>query len=133
VRPLRNQRAAVIGSFLPNRFGAPEKFFERHFVVNYCPLAFWRNPAQSNPDKLTPEEKTRLSAACDAHLRAVFDIRSPKWVIGIGASPPARLPLLRKEPGSNRPDIASKPSSPAANRDWSGQVTAQLQALGIWK
>ena len=25
------------------------------------------------------------------------------------------------------------PASPAANRDWLGQATAQLEALGVWE
>ena len=118
-----------------DRFGKAENFFERHLVVNYCPLAFLEETGRNRtPDKLSPEEKARLFRACDDHLRSVFEILQPKWVIGIGAF--AGKQASEAAAGSTLKVgqiLHPSPASPAANRDWSGQVTAQLKALGIWK
>jgi single-strand selective monofunctional uracil DNA glycosylase len=118
-----------------DRFGAPEKFFDRHFVVNYCPLAFLEESGRNRtPDKLTPAEKEALARVCDEHLREVFDVLQPKWVIGIGAFAARRAALA----ADGKPILVGQilhpsPASPASNRDWAGKVVAQMRALGIWK
>jgi single-strand selective monofunctional uracil DNA glycosylase len=117
------------------RFREPENFFEHHFVANYCPLAFVEESGRNRtPDKLGLEEKERLSRACDAHLRAVFEILRPKWIIGIGAFAARQAGLVVAEmPLKIGQILHPSPASPAANRDWAGQAAAQLQALGVWK
>jgi single-strand selective monofunctional uracil DNA glycosylase len=117
------------------RFGAPENFFERHFVANYCPLAFLEAGGRNRtPDKLGPEEKAELIRVCDAHLRAVLDILRPKWIIGIGAYAARRVELAGAGRGVRIGQILHpSPASPAANRDWARQATAQLRELGVWK
>ena len=117
------------------RFGEPENFFERHFVVNYCPLAFLEEGGRNRtPDKLSLGERARLTRACDAHLRAVFDILRPKWIIGIGAYAARQAGMVAEgSPLQIGQILHPSPASPAANRDWPRQATAQLQALGVWK
>lgn len=117
------------------RFGLPEKFFERHFVANYCPLAFLEEGGRNRtPDKLSPGEKEHLSRVCDKHLRAVFDILRPKWIIGVGAFAARQAGLVAEgSPIQIGQILHPSPASPAANRDWAGQVTAQLKSLGVWK
>jgi len=117
------------------RFGEASNFFSRHFVVNYCPLAFLEAGGRNRtPDKLSLCEKDRLSRVCDAHLRAVFSILQPKWVIGIGAFAARQAGIVAQ---GSRIQIGQilhpSPASPAANRDWAGQATAQLRALGLWQ
>jgi single-strand selective monofunctional uracil DNA glycosylase len=117
-----------------DRFGPAEKFFDRHFVVNYCPLAFLEESGRNRtPDKLSPGERERLARICNAHLRAVFEILRPTWVIGIGAYA-ARAAGLVVEAGSIQIGqiLHPSPASPTANRDWAKQATAQLKALGVW-
>jgi single-strand selective monofunctional uracil DNA glycosylase len=117
------------------RFGSAEKFFERHFVANYCPLAFLESTGRNRtPDKLGPEERVALASACDEHLRAVLEILQPKWAVGIGAFA-ARQAAAAAEGTSIKVGqiLHPSPASPAANRDWPGQVTAQMKALKIWK
>lgn len=118
-----------------DRFGKPENFFERHFVANYCPLAFLEEGGRNRtPDKLTAEEKEAVSKACDAHLRTVLDILRPKWIIGVGAFAAKQAALAAEgTPIKTGQILHPSPASPAANRDWSGQVTAQLKSMGIWK
>jgi single-strand selective monofunctional uracil DNA glycosylase len=118
-----------------DRFGSPEKFFEKHFVVNYCPLAFIEESGRNRtPDKLSLQEREQLARACDAHLRKVFEILQPKWIIGIGAYAARQAALIAEGSEAKVGQILHpSPASPTANRDWAGQATAQLKALGIWK
>jgi single-strand selective monofunctional uracil DNA glycosylase len=118
-----------------DRFGAAENFFDRHFVVNYCPLAFLEEGGRNRtPDKLDPAEKARLAEICDAHLRKVLDVLKPKWVVGIGDFAARKIEMARNgSPFTIGQILHPSPASPAANRDWAGQVSRQLHALGIWK
>jgi single-strand selective monofunctional uracil DNA glycosylase len=116
------------------RFGTAEKFFADHFVVNYCPLAFMEESGcNRTPDKLPPNERLPLFAACDAHLRDVIGALQPEWLIGIGDFAMKRAQQVFS---SGELKIARvlhpSPASPAANRDWPGTATRELQQLGLW-
>lgn len=116
------------------RFGEPGKFFADHFVVNYCPLGFLsESGANLTPDKLRAAETTPLYAACDAHLRELVAALRPEWVIGVGdfAEKKARVALEGVDMRFGRV-LHPSPASPAANRDWAGAATRQLEALGVW-
>ena len=117
------------------RFGTAEKFFQKHYVVNYCPLAFLaESGANLTPDKLPPRELAPLHAACDQHLRRVVEVLQPAWLIGIGGFAMKRAAVTAEHfPALRTAQILHpSPASPAANRDWAGQVTAQLEACGAW-
>ena len=117
------------------RFGAAEKFFQEHMVMNYCPLAFCEESGRNRtPDKLPANERTALFTACDDHLREIVRILEPEWLIGVGdfagkrtreviADPPPRLGRI----------LHPSPASPAANCDWAFLATTQLRQLGIWE
>jgi single-strand selective monofunctional uracil DNA glycosylase len=135
------QRSEVSGERLwglfAKRFGAPEKFFRDHLVVNYCPLAFLEESGRNRtPDKLPPREREALFAVCDAHLRESIRILKPEWVIGVGEFAVQRA---REVVGSHSPPprlgriLHPSPACPASNKDWAGAVTAQLRELGVWK
>jgi single-strand selective monofunctional uracil DNA glycosylase len=139
VRGLACPRSEVSGRRLwglfAGRFGSPEKFFARHFVVNYCPLAFMGERGENQtPDKLPAAEAERLWQICDAHLRAVLVILRPKWIISVGAFAEERAQNAARGLALKAGRIAHpSPANPAANRDWAGQAAAQLQTLGVWK
>jgi single-strand selective monofunctional uracil DNA glycosylase len=116
------------------RFGAAEKFFAEHFVVNYCPLVFMEESGcNRTPDKLLPNEKTRLFAACDRHLRDVIAALEPEWLIGVGDFAMKRGQAVFAEGGPKIGRILHpSPASPAANRDWPGLATRELLRLGVW-
>jgi len=116
------------------RFGKPERFFARHFVVNYCPLAFLAEGARNlTPDKLPAEAATPLFAACDQHLLAVVDAVRAEWVIGVGDFAEKRAQrVLAGQPVRIGRILHPSPASPAANRGWAAAATAQLEALGVW-
>jgi single-strand selective monofunctional uracil DNA glycosylase len=116
------------------RFGAAEQFFAEHFVVNYCPLAFFDEGGRNlTPDRFSESQSRRLFAACDDHLRKVVMTLRPEWVVGVGgfADQRARIALARAEVRVGR-ILHPSPASPAANRDWPRAATKQLQTLGIW-
>jgi single-strand selective monofunctional uracil DNA glycosylase len=116
------------------RFGTAEKFFTRHFVVNYCPLAFLTATGSNlTPDKLRPEEREALGRICDAHLRRVLEILRPKWVIGVGAFATERAEIAAAGlPVRVGQILHPSPASPAANRGWAEQAAAQLETAGVW-
>jgi single-strand selective monofunctional uracil DNA glycosylase len=121
-------------SLFAQRFERADAFFASHFVVNYCPLAFVEESGcNRTPDKLPATEREPLFAACDQHLRTVVDVLEPEWLIGIGDFSAKRARDIFPEGG---PKIARilhpSPASPAANRDWAGAATRELERLGIW-
>jgi single-strand selective monofunctional uracil DNA glycosylase len=116
------------------RFGSPEKFFARHFVVNYCPLAFLSATGSNlTPDKLRPAERESLERICNAHLRLALEILRPGWVIGVGAFARERAEIAAEGlPVRVGQILHPSPASPAANRGWAEKAAAQLEALGVW-
>jgi len=118
------------------KFGPPEHFFREHFVANYCPLVFIEAGGKNfTPDKLPAAEAAALNEPCDAHLQAVITALQPEWVIGVGAYAEAcavrAVENLRGGFKTGR-ILHPSPASPAANRDWAGAATKQLEKLGVW-
>lgn len=116
------------------RFTEAADFFKNHFVSNYCPLVFMEAGGRNRtPDKLKPGEKQELFAACDRHLQRVVEVLEPEWVIGVGRfSEKCALRALTELRVRVGQILHPSPASPAANRDWGGAVTRQLEELGIW-
>ena len=117
------------------RFGTPDRFFSRHIVINYCPLAFLESSGRNRtPDKLPAAERMALFAACDEHLRSVAGILKPEWLIGIGDFAAKRAAEVFSQSSLRLGRILHpSPASPAANRDWPGKVISQMQELGVWQ
>jgi len=116
------------------RFGTAENFFARHFVVNYCPLAFLSvSGSNLTPDKLRPAEREAVDRLCHAHLRLVLEIQRPKWVIGVGAFARERAEIAAEGlPIQVGQILHPSPASPAANRGWEEKAAAQLEDLEVW-
>ncbi len=116
-----------------DRFGAPEAFFRRFFVLNYCPLAFLEESGRNRtPDKLPASERDALFAACDEALRRAVAEIAPDWVIGVGGFAEGRA---RTALGDDGPRIGRilhpSPASPLANRGWAERAEAELAAYGL--
>jgi single-strand selective monofunctional uracil DNA glycosylase len=116
-----------------DRFGTPERFFARFFVVNYCPLAFIEASGKNRtPDRLAPSEREALFAACDAALSEVVELLGPRHVVGVGAFAEARA---RQVLGARDIQISTilhpSPQSPLANSGWAPRIEAQLEQSGI--
>ncbi len=114
-------------------FVDPDRFFERFFVANYCPLLFLEeNGRNRTPNNLKAPERKALQAVCDAALRSSMEVLQPRFVVGIG-----RFAGQRAREALSGTDITvgeilhPSPANPRANRGWSQQAAAQLAALGI--
>lgn len=116
------------------RFGAPERFFERFFVHNYCPLSFLEESGRNRtPDKLPAAEREPLFEACDEALRRTVEALSPRWLVGIGAFAERRAGAAvgRDFGGEIGRVLHPSPASPKANRGWARQAEAELAELGV--
>ena len=133
------QRAEISGQRLwglfAQRFGAAERFFKEHLVVNYCPLAFMEISGRNRtPDKLPVSERTKLFEACDNHLREVVEALQPQWLIGIGEFARRRAEFVFPSDAVKVAQILHpSPANPEANRAWATLVTGQLIELGVWR
>ena len=116
-----------------DRFDTPERFFQRFFVVNYCPLCFMDAGGKNvTPDKLPAAEQRALFEVCDRALAETIELLAPSLCVGVGAFAKKRLELAL---GGEGPTIGTilhpSPASPLANRGWAGHVEQQLTALGV--
>lgn len=121
---------------MKERFPDARVFFARNFVANYCPLVFMADSGRNvTPDKLPAAEREPLFAACDNHLRGVIEILRPRYLVGVGKFAETRIHNVVGGSTDNYvigSILHPSPASPAANRDWAGTATKQLEALGIW-
>ncbi|MHB8765895.1 MAG: uracil-DNA glycosylase family protein [Deferrisomatales bacterium] len=115
------------------RFGTPERFFARFFVVNYCPLLFVEESGRNRtPDQLPAVEREPLFAACDRALRAAVELLGPRMVVGVGAFAEGRAREALADLGVRVGRISHpSPANPAANRGWEALVEAELEGLGV--
>jgi len=131
------QRAEVSGTRLwgwaRERFGTPQRFFERFFVANYCPLAFVeQSSANRTPDKLPAAEQQPLLRACDDALRSIVRLLRPRLVVGVGGFAERRArAALAGESVAIGTILHPSPASPLANRGWAQAIERQLEQLGV--
>jgi single-strand selective monofunctional uracil DNA glycosylase len=115
-----------------DRFRTADRFFAEHTVLNYCPLAFVEGTGRNRtPEKLSADERSAVFGECDKHLAEVVRILDPEWVIGVGDFAAKRAEHVLDGVKVGRV-LHPSPASPAANRDWAGQATAQLCEQGVW-
>jgi single-strand selective monofunctional uracil DNA glycosylase len=121
------------------RFKTPERFFERFFVINYCPLCFMEEGGKNlTPDKLPKAEQAALFQACDEALAAAIRVLQPRYVIGVGGFAEKRAsqvvsslePMLH-EAITVGTILHPSPASPLANRGWSQAAERDFGKLGL--
>ncbi len=118
-------------SFIQSRYSEPESFFQKYFVLNYCPLGFLSvSGANLTPDKLPIDLRKKVEAHCDDYLLKIVPHFKAKTLIGIGGY--ASKVFERLFPESSIATILHpSPASPAANRGWAQVASKQLKAAGI--
>jgi len=123
-------------SLFAGRFPDPEDFFADHFVANYCPLVWMKETgANLTPDKIPAADMSPVNEACLTHLRAIVELLEPQYLIGVGAYAEKQLAGTGMDSRSGNTIgkiLHPSPASPAANKDWAGTATRQLEELGIW-
>jgi single-strand selective monofunctional uracil DNA glycosylase len=115
------------------RFGSPDLFFDRFFVLNYCPLVFMEEGGRNRtPDKLPKSEKKCLFELCDDFLRQMVLHLNPTYVIGVGVFAEKRaFEALRGFDLTIGRITHPSPANPQANRGWSERVEKELAGLNI--
>jgi single-strand selective monofunctional uracil DNA glycosylase len=118
------------------RFSTAERFFDEHFVLNYCPLV-WMSETGANltPDKISSAEMAPVEQACLDHLAETVEILQPSYLVGVGAFAEERLKRAAGMTSSTAvigKVLHPSPASPAANRGWAAAATRQLEELGVW-
>lgn len=124
---------ARIWGWARDAFGTPQRFFERFFIGNYCPLLFLEASGRNlTPDKLKAAEREALLPPCDRALRRLVEALGPRWVVGVGvwAEKRARAALDGLDVRVGRV-LHPSPASPAANRGWAAAATRELEAMGV--
>ena len=113
-------------------FPRAEDFFERAYVLNFCPLLFLgETGANLTPDKLAKAERERVEAVSLDHLRAALTILAPRYAVGVGGYATKWIERL----GLEKMQIATmphpSPASPLANRGWDAAAKVALEKAGI--
>jgi single-strand selective monofunctional uracil DNA glycosylase len=118
--------------FAHSYFETAAHFFERFFVVNYCPLVFMDEGGKNlTPDKLPKAEQEPLFAACDGALRDIVMLLKPEFLIGIGAFAENRVRRTFPDfKGTIGTVLHPSPASPKANRGWAAIAERELRDLG---
>lgn len=116
-----------------SKFGTAERFFQRFFVHNFCPLVFMDAGGRNiTPDKLPADERAPLFEACDNSLRRVVELQQPRMVIGVGAFAEKRAQLALADFDIEFGRIPHpSPASPLANRGWDAAADKAFEAMGL--
>lgn len=114
-------------------FGRPEVFFERYFVMNYCPLLFLDEDGRNlTPDQLPAGQRETLFQFCDDALRHTLACLDARQVVAVGGFAEVRARQALREMNVRIGRILHpSPASPAANRGWAALAVAQLAEQGI--
>ena len=111
------------------RVGTPERFFERFFTWNYCPLLFLGDGHNLIPSALSAQEQRQMQAPCDAALAQVIERLDPQAIVALGRYAQARVQSVVGDALPVRYLLHPSPANPMANLHW--PVFAQ-EALGPW-
>ncbi len=118
-----------------DHFGEAERFFEKFFVYNYCPLLIYDEDGKNRtPPKLRKAERAQVLPPCNEALRSTVAYLQPDFIVGVGAF--AEKQIRRAMKNSDFDGVIGRvlhpsPASPKANRGWAPQAEAELKALGI--
>jgi single-strand selective monofunctional uracil DNA glycosylase len=144
-RPVKGfsiERSEISGkrlwSLMQKRFGSAKQFFSQHAVMNYCPLVFMDSGKTGRnvvPEKLSKEERTALTACCNAYLDDIVSLMEPQSLVGIGQFAKKQLQGSAQRLHLNLPVMAilhPSPGNPQANSGWEQKVTHQLEEARLW-
>ena len=114
-----------------DRFGTAERFFERVYVANWCPLVFMEESGRNRPpDKLPAAECAPLFRVCNDAFARVVEVMRPSLVVAIGGFAERRAREALGDGARIGRILHPSPASPAAN-DWAAVADGQLRSLGF--
>jgi single-strand selective monofunctional uracil DNA glycosylase len=121
---------ARLWGWAAREYGTPATFFERFFVANYCPLAFFdADGANRTPDRLPAADRAGLFAACDDALLRVVRHMKPRLVVGVGRFARDRASIALEPLGVAIASIPHpSPANPGAHHGWDRRVSTILRA-----
>lgn len=124
---------ARVWGWARDRFHTPERFFERFYVANYCPLIFLEESGRNRtPDHLPPCERVRLFEICDRALRATVEALQPRLAIGVGRFAEMRLHRALQQSSCTVATVPHpSPANPRANLGWATLMDQTLERLGV--
>jgi len=113
------------------RFGAPERFFARFFVHNYCPLCFLQESGANLPADKLPRSRSRerLFAACDRALQAVVEALAVRNAIALGRFAEEHVERALGATLASTCVPHPSPANPQANRGWARMMDGAVAAL----
>ena len=115
-----------------DRYRTPGRFFARFFVLNYCPLCFLEaSGANRTPDKLPPDERAPLFAACDNALRGAALALNARYAIGLGRFAERRVEKVLGESLACSAAPHPSPANARPGRDFAHEMDRALAALGV--
>lgn len=128
-RELSGQR---LWGWARDRFGTPDRFFARFFVLNYCPLCFLsKSGAIRTPDTLPAKERQLLFTVCDDALRAAADALGARYAIGLGLFAERRVAKVLGDEITCGGAPHPSPANTQAHPRWASEMNRALAALGI--
>lgn len=131
--PRREVSGSRLWGWAAATWGTADRFFASNMVYNYCPLCFMDAGGRNlTPDKLQPEGRAQIEAACDRALAALVAYWQPAYCVGVGQFAEKRFRLALPDYDGQIGVIPHpSPANPAANRGWAPLVAAALEAQGI--
>ncbi len=130
----RNERSGErVFSLARDAFGGFDTFFDRFWLANHCPLAFFdADGSNRTPPKLWKADREALFRPCDAHVRTTVEVLEPDVVVGIGKFAERRARAALQDLDVTVGGVLHpSPANPQANQGWAKQALKQLAELGI--
>lgn len=120
-------------TWVAERYGSADAFFQDRFVWNYCPLMFLLSSGRNlTPNRLLKRQRKPLFTLCDEALVGVVKRLGTEVVVAVGRFAEERA---REALGSRTLQIVRIPhpsgANPQASHNWSGKVDALLNAAGV--
>lgn len=115
-----------------HRYKTASAFFDRFFVLNYCPCAFVEESGRNRtPDKLPARERAPLFEACDEALAEAIDVLSPSHIVGVGVFATQRVRGVVGDGLGVGTVLHPSPASPKANAGWAQHAEADFRRMGL--
>ncbi|KAH9318971.1 hypothetical protein KI387_020740, partial [Taxus chinensis] len=82
--PRREVSGQRLWGWAEKQFHCAEKFLNRFWIHNYCPLLFMEASGKNRtPDKLPANERELLETCCNKALIATINLIQPRLVVGV--------------------------------------------------